>query len=261
MSMWWARVVNTIPGDCLASSAIRCCRVEMESELNLSGIFPSNGSVSRRRFPSTGSLGSVPPLRRYSAALRLLSARPGSLRSSLAARYPSPTAPFRSSGRRSRKAAPRPGPFVRWTHPRHQRETERSPRFLGNPWQRAPLSDPDEGNSPRSISWRLLWPSGDLTPSALAACQISGLHHAARCLAVYASQAGSPHTHARLATGWPELALPGRTFTRGVPKRVSRGHRLHLHSLAPSFSWRTRTPDVHFAESWSGAGPKASTGS
>jgi hypothetical protein len=111
MSMWWARVVNTIPGDCLASFAIRCSRVEMESELGLSGIFPSNGSVSWRPLPSTGSLGTVPPLHRYSGALRLLPIRPRTLRSSLAARYPSPTVRFRSSGWHSRKASPRPGPI------------------------------------------------------------------------------------------------------------------------------------------------------
>jgi hypothetical protein len=81
MSMWWARVVNTIPGDCLASSAIRCSFVETESELDVSGIFPSNGSVSRRLLPSAGSLGSVPPLHQYYEALRLLSVRPGTLRS------------------------------------------------------------------------------------------------------------------------------------------------------------------------------------
>ena len=56
LSMWWARVVNTRSGACLASSAIRCSFVETGSELGLSGIFPSNGSVSRR----LSFLGGVP---------------------------------------------------------------------------------------------------------------------------------------------------------------------------------------------------------
>ncbi len=225
MSMWWARVVNTISGDCLASSAIRCSRVEMESELDLPGIFPSNGSVSRRLLPSTGSLGSVPPLRRYCEALRLLSGRPGTLRSPLATRYPSPAARFRSSGWRSRKALPRPGPFVRWTHPPSSRGDGEISQVPGEPLSACPaLTDPGEGRPPRSICWRLLWPSGHGTPSALATCPISGLYDAAHCLAVYASQTGSPHAHARLATGWSDLTWPGGTLTRWVPKRVSSGH-------------------------------------
>ncbi len=54
--MWWASVVITISGDLLASSAIRHSLVETLPELNLSDIFPSVGSSSRRPLPSTGSL-------------------------------------------------------------------------------------------------------------------------------------------------------------------------------------------------------------
>jgi len=54
--VWWASVVITIPGDLLATSAIRHSLVETLPELNLSVIFPSVGSSSRRPLPSTGSL-------------------------------------------------------------------------------------------------------------------------------------------------------------------------------------------------------------
>jgi hypothetical protein len=57
---------------CRASIAIRSSRVEMGCEPNVSAIFPSLGSMFRRTLRSTGSLGSVPPLRRYNGALRLL---------------------------------------------------------------------------------------------------------------------------------------------------------------------------------------------
>ena len=47
------------------------------------------------------------------------------------------------------------------------------------------------------------------TTSATTMVLVSGLHHAACALAVYASQPGSPRHHARLASGWG-LALAGR---------------------------------------------------
>src|SRR5438105_18096 len=52
-------------GASLASLAIRSSFVEMFREPGVSFIFPSNGSVSRHPLPSTGSLGSVPPLLGY----------------------------------------------------------------------------------------------------------------------------------------------------------------------------------------------------
>ncbi len=54
-SMWWARLVNTIVGACLASSAIRRSFVETLSELGVSGIFLLNGSI----IPVPPSLGRV----------------------------------------------------------------------------------------------------------------------------------------------------------------------------------------------------------
>jgi hypothetical protein len=60
--------------------AIRRRPVEMVSRLGVPGIFPSGGLMARRLLPSTGSLGSVPPLPRYYAALRIPSTRPAALR-------------------------------------------------------------------------------------------------------------------------------------------------------------------------------------
>src|SRR3954447_11234752 len=80
MSMWWASVVNAACGDRLASSAIRRRRVEMGSRLGVPGIFPSDGLMARHPLASAGSLGSVPPLRRYYEVLRLPSTRPAALR-------------------------------------------------------------------------------------------------------------------------------------------------------------------------------------
>ena len=63
---------------------------------------------------------------------------------------------------------------------------------------------------------------------------ISGLHHTARSLAVYASQPGLPRHHARLAPGcWP--ALPGGAgYPQGPIERFPR-----YASPFPELSWRT----------------------
>src|SRR5580704_9793142 len=49
MSMWWASVVSAMSGASLASFAIRSSFVETVVELDVSVIFPSYGSVTRRR--------------------------------------------------------------------------------------------------------------------------------------------------------------------------------------------------------------------
>ena len=81
----------------------------MGSKPDVSVIFPSNGSVTRCPLSSTGSLGTVPPLRRYYEALRL----PGA-----------------------------PAPLVRSARQFHLSvEASGSPRFLGNPCVHALASD------------------------------------------------------------------------------------------------------------------------
>ena len=71
---------RTPSGPEIASFAIRCSCVETLAGLELPFICPSNGSMSWCPLPSTGSLGSVPPLQRYYEALRLLTARLAALR-------------------------------------------------------------------------------------------------------------------------------------------------------------------------------------
>src|ERR1700682_4614247 len=78
--MRWASVVSALPGDRLASSAIRCSFVETLGGLCVPCIFPSNGSVDRLSLPSAGFLGWVPPLPRYYGELRRPLIPPASLR-------------------------------------------------------------------------------------------------------------------------------------------------------------------------------------
>jgi hypothetical protein len=82
--------------------AIRSSCVETVVELSVSAISPSTGSVFRRSLPSTGSLGSVPPLQGYCGALRLPAVPPASLRF-LRFAVPSLRLSFRSLGREARR--------------------------------------------------------------------------------------------------------------------------------------------------------------
>jgi hypothetical protein len=64
---------------------------------------------------------------------------------------------------------------------------------------------------------------------------ISRLNHTARPFAVYASQGGLPHRHARLASGgWP--TLPGGT---GYPPGPNERFQV-IPSSFPGFAWRTQ---------------------
>jgi hypothetical protein len=65
---------------------------------------------------------------------------------------------------------------------------------------------------------------------------ISGLNHTARSFAVYASQDGLLHRHARLASGWLAI-LSGRDWLPAGSQM--KGFR-SPHPPFPSFSWRTR---------------------
>jgi hypothetical protein len=61
---------------------------------------------------------------------------------------------------------------------------------------------------------------------------ISGLNHTARSLAVYASQSGLLHRHARLASGW--LAnLSGRGWLPAGSQRKVSGHLILLSQASP----------------------------
>src|SRR5438552_8184525 len=54
--MWWLSDVKLSSGACCARFAIVCCRVEMVSDLDSTGLRPSRRSAIRRPLPSTGSL-------------------------------------------------------------------------------------------------------------------------------------------------------------------------------------------------------------
>src|SRR6516165_8789658 len=87
---------------------------------------------------------------------------------------------------------------------------DRTSQVPGEPhYERALLFDPG-GTSALGHCRALMLPSAFPTASAPARTVIAGLNHTARSLAVYASQGGSPHHHARLASGW-RPAFPGGT--------------------------------------------------
>src|SRR4051794_40944507 len=139
MLMWWASVVNAACGDCLASSAIRCRRVEMGSRLGVPGIFPSNGLMARRPLPSAGALGAVPPRHRYYEALRLPVARPAALRClrlAVSRSHPSFAPTAAGCARR------RPGGGHPVLPPGLAEKAKGPPRFLEDPRERALFFDP-----------------------------------------------------------------------------------------------------------------------
>src|SRR5262249_3484060 len=96
--MWWAREVNPICGACFASSAIRCCRVDMSPSSDALAMFPSNDSMmkappSLARIPSGAVLlfpGYYEVLRRPAS----LSPRFVCLRLPIPARAPVCVSPF-----------------------------------------------------------------------------------------------------------------------------------------------------------------------
>ncbi len=120
MSMRWASVVNAMSGASLASFATCSSCVEILREPDVSGIFPSNSSVIRRR----------PWLHRVPWV--------GSPASSLLLR-------------RSDSSTPITRHFVAFVQ-RYRRhvaaEMSRPPRFLDDPCARAPLWDPGEACVP-----------------------------------------------------------------------------------------------------------------
>src|SRR5262249_40142205 len=114
-------------------------------------------------------------------------------------------------------------------------ETTGPPRFLEDPNVNVPLlSDP--GGPLRSATAALsMLPSAFSTTSAPTRTVISGLNHMARSLAVYASQGGLPHRHARLASGWLASLVRAGVATRWVPMKGFRS----FHPPSPGFAWRT----------------------
>jgi len=172
---------------------------------------PSTSTSACSPLPSSGSrLSPVPHLRRYYGVVRLLPARPGSLRSPLTARYLSAGCAFvpLASAPRTDRGRARCGQACRACS--HTGGGWRPPRFLGNPCESVPRAR-DSGGSQRPR------PTG--RPDAVFR-QANGvdIRHgkrfrsctlAARFLAAYASPPPVARREARLATGLPATALAG----------------------------------------------------
>ena len=169
-------------------------------------MFPSNGVMTWRPLLSTGSLGMVPPLQRYYGTLRL--------------------------------PAVHLDPFEFFTSRYHRVARGLLPSVVGVPPGARELSVPglpiriDDGNVGVSqVPWKPWWSLSVLfdpgrirqaewtmseLPDTAPACVhdegsrrlvLSGLNHTTFDLTVYASQDGSPHHHARLASGcWSSFA-------------------------------------------------------
>ena len=170
----------------------------MVSRLGVPGIYPSGGLLARRLLPSTGSLGSVPPLHGYYSTLRIPSTRPAALRClRLAVSRSHPLfAPVAAECNRPRAWSWSPGTSGREL-PRRRRGLPGSWRTLVN----VPCSPTPAGPRAPGHCGAAARPSVPMTTSAPANFFISGLNRTARSLAVYASQPGLPRHHARLASG------------------------------------------------------------
>jgi len=93
-------------------------------------------------------------------------------------------------------------------------ETPALPRFPGCPYVLALLMDPGRITTPSPRNGRCDAACWMFKAIGSYIFVISGLNHTARALAVYASQSGSPHDHARLATDLLATLWPRGTLTR-----------------------------------------------
>jgi len=225
--MWWFSDVKLNSGACRARVAIVCCRVEMVSDLGMSGIVPLRRSAIRRPLPSTGSCGSVPRLRRYFGALRLAAAHLAALRhpsfggTALCARLSLPPA--------TERCRRRPGALYnrRPLMPVQCAETAGPRRFLGNPIADMPCSSTPVGPWRQAISAPRYCLPPFVTTSAPTMCTLTGLNHTACPLAVYASSSQLPATTQDSLLGcWP--ALPGGI---GYPLGSSARFQSSLHLI------------------------------
>ena len=187
-------------------------------------------------FPPRGSRGLVPPLRRYYEALRFPADRFAALGLCFAWRYH----PVRLCSSLPPGPTPTGGPGTLW---------------YGSPHAMLCRG----GAAGRPSSWgilvclcHVLRSRRDRTHQAFAVCRrgprsdkaegsprvgLSRLNSTAWALAVYASQGGLPHRHARLASG----CWPGSTgwdwLPTGLLRKVSAMHSLHP-SPFPKLAWR-----------------------
>ena len=229
MSMWWFSDVKLNSGACCARVAIVCCRVEMVSDVGMSGIVPLRRSAIRRPLPSTGSCGSVPRLHRYYEAFRLPAAHPAALRC-LRLAVPLCALVFRSR-RRPNAAAAGQGLLDIPAAPRagHRAETAGPPRFLENPSVLMPCSSTPVGPPRQAISTLrccLPW----LLQRRLPRLPLAGLYHTACSLAVHAS---SPRS---LAATQDSLPTAGQALSGGAGHPLGSLARFQssLHLILPA---------------------------
>ena len=148
--------------------------------------------------PSAGSARCVPLLLRYYEALRLPDTPGATLR---LLRLALPRLTRLSLPGDAGAISPRPGVCTGFPL-RSCRGSVWASQVPGGPsCARAPFFDPGEARNQAIFSSSLL-PSADVTASAPHDGFISRLNHAARALAIYASQPGLPRHHAKLASGW-----------------------------------------------------------
>jgi hypothetical protein len=142
---------------------------------------------------------------------------------------------------------PRPGAIaVRLTQAECHvtEETNRPPRFLGNPKVTAPTSETPAGPPSQASKREQARPPLARTAGAPTTRPISGLNGPARTHAVYASPDGSPHQDARLASGcWPDST----GWALGPLGSSERFLRCFLHRFPPfpGLPWRKRASVRH----------------
>ena len=188
----------------------------MFEELGISAIFPSVDSVSRQPLPSTGSLGTVPPLHRLLRAART----PGHPSRALRFLRACATAPVGA-------------------------ETTRPPRFLGSPSRTCPVLRPrwdrrarPSGSRPTLAARRCCLPQirrRRLPRHSSFGAQSRGLYP--RCLRFAAAVADGPRkTRSRL------VVLLGRTgFEPAGSLREVSALSSTWHPPHPGFPWRTES--------------------
>jgi hypothetical protein len=160
-------------------------------------VFPPNDSVSRRPLPSAGSLGWVPPHRRYYGTLRLLLGLGGPLG---CLRRPRPRRVPRSLRPAVHSTAVglvRLGRLDRRRVPRTRGDLS---GFWEIPVPACPAPRPRRDRTHLAYGGVPLLPSENPISSAPTTGLLSEFDRTAHMLAVYASRAGSPQHPARLAT-------------------------------------------------------------
>ena len=212
--------------NCRASIAIRSSRVEMGFEPDVSSIFPSHGSMSRRALYSTGSLGSVPLLPRYYDALRR------------------PAAPL-SLRLRSRFAVP------------SSTEQAGPPKFLGDPRHARPGSSTPVESQEQDLRDRSslrfapsIMPSEPTASSASTTSIFRGPIPRLACSLSTLRDPGRPRSSRKTRFRLAALPWPGGSQTRWVALQGFESCLAHMKSSLAKLSWRTvRNPRDHAGSS------------